>query len=299
LKDIKIDGGMFFMGPTGRSNIPDFMYTIRNPNQKAKSLGMFINYVAPIVRYLNVSKVPFFILSEDPRYVAPAMQDLINVEKFALSQFNHIVDTERVKSEVEIRTIITHKVPYEYAKVETLFLLNEKKESLVPTRKRIPFMMILHGNEERFAIIKKWFIDTKIPVKVYGKWDDYEVQYPDIFKNVPMADMMQDVKSTKYTLILGRRFSNFVTQKYWETINLGIVPFIHSEYDSDKLLPIPDFLRVKSPTDLLSKIEFLDANPEDYKKILIELDLSLLCDYYNGNYINELLTKSIQRLVNE
>lgn len=297
LKLKQIDCGIFFMGPTGRSNIPDFIYTVRNPDQKAKSLMMFENYVAPIIYYLNNSQIPFFILSEDPRYVPPAMKDLYNVERFALSQFNSVIKTERVKSFEENKTYITHDVVYYYSKIETLFLLNEHKPDLQHQPNRdIPFLMILHGNPERFNIIKQWFIDTKIPVQVFGQWKEYEKDYPDIFKNIPMKNLSKEISRTKYTLILGRKYSNFVTQKFWETIQLGIIPFIHNEYDSDRLLPVPDILRVSSPQQLLEKITFLNNNENEYRNLLKHFDSVLLDEYYNGTYIENLLTSSIKKL---
>lgn len=287
---IKIDCGMFFMGPTSSSsNIPNY-------TMKSKPLRMFANYAAPIIHFLNSFEIPYFFISEDPRYIPPAMRDLYHFEKFVLSQYNAKITCERITKE-NILKLKSKVISYKYSRIETLFLLGEKKKKLSSINKTNSFRMFLHGDKERFKIIKNWFIDTNTKINIFGKWDEEILEkYPEYFRSIPMSKMNEKVLSTKYTFILGRRFSNFTTQKYWEMINLGIVPFIHPSYDSDRLLPIPEFLRVKDVKELKEKIKFLQDNDKEYKKILAELDDSLKEEYYDGTFINKMLEESIQEL---
>ena len=48
----------------------------------------------------------------------------------------------------------------------------------------------------------------------------------------------------------------------------GIIPFFHPGYDTEKILPVPDILRINSPEDMWEKIDYLEANPEEYQKVL-------------------------------
>lgn len=293
---LKFDCGIFFMGPLGNVNIPNFSFILKDNSTYAKVLAMFENYAAPMIMFLNKTNIPYFTISEDPRYIPSQARDLINVEKFALSQFNKTIKTRRIKSEKEITTMVYHDVPYYYSKVETIFMMNRKKEfNEFIKKKDINFAIYMHGNPERFEVIKEWFIDKKNPVKVYGDWKEHEEQYPETFIHKPMSEMMDRIHRTKYTLILGRRYSDFVTQKFWESIHFGIVPFVYN-YDSSNLLPIPSILRVNSVERMHRVMKFLEDNPEKYERLIKHFDKVLDDGFYNGNIVCDIVSESVEKI---
>lgn len=300
-ENIKFDVGLFFAGPDGTVNIPNFTKKKSNKEEYAKPLVIQYNYAAPIIAFLNKTNIPWFGISEDPRYIPANHQDLSNVEKFELSQFNKIVN-HKVCIDRENRILQEFPVKYNYSKTELLFALGEKKNNLKnidPSSKTNHFMMLLHGNEKRFEIIKKWFIDNNIDVKIFGIWKEYEKQYPNIFKNVQMSKMLEEVYKTKYTLILGRRYPEFVTSKFWESIHYGIIPFIHKDYDSEHYLPIPEILRINNAEEMIKMMKIIDNDDELYKSILSYFDDVLKEEYYNGVYFNNLINDSINKCIGD
>jgi hypothetical protein len=125
-------------------------------------------------------------------------------------------------------------------------------------------MTINGGGKIRSTMIKEWILDKVPDCKIYGSWDDewYE-KYPKNFFKVAIRDMEPIMWDTKYTLIAPMMNTKFVTQKFWKMIYYGIIPFFHAQYDTDKILPVPNFLRCKSPDDLYKKIERLENNPDE------------------------------------
>lgn len=81
-------------------------------------------------------------------------------------------------------------------------------------------------------------------------------------------------------------------------INYGIIPFMHPFYDQQHHIPCPDFIRVNSPKELLEKIDYLENNKKEYNKLLNELNDMLKTEYYDGTFINKIITNGIKRLKN-
>ena len=113
--------------------------------------------------------------------------------------------------------------------------------------------------------------------------------------NLNRGRLSNYLKDVKYTFIIPIQ-KGWVTAKFWEMINYGIIPFMHPYYDQQKHIPCPDFLRVNSPEELLEKINYLEDNPEEYKKLLNELSLMLKDEYYDGTFINNLIIDGINKL---
>jgi phosphoglycolate phosphatase-like HAD superfamily hydrolase len=73
-----------------------------------------------------------------------------------------------------------------------------------------------------------------------------------------------------------------VTSKYAEMLHYGIIPFLHPSYDTQfNVFPEGHFIRCKSPEDLKKKIDFLNENPEQYKKLFYSLQEKYLKDSYD------------------
>lgn len=103
--------------------------------------------------------------------------------------------------------------------------------------------------------------------KVYGSWDDkiYE-ENPWIEKKF-IVDMKDEIADCRYSLVYSQ-VRGFVTAKAYELICLGIIPFIHPDYDPERLLGLPEFLYVNTPEEMLAKMRRMDENPDGYRKVI-------------------------------
>jgi len=77
----------------------------------------------------------------------------------------------------------------------------------------------------------------------------------------------------------------FVTAKPWEMIILGILPFLHPDYDCYNLLKFPEYLYLKDEKDFLNKINELEKNPQKYKDLMKQLQDMLKPEYFDGSFI--------------
>lgn len=296
--NVKLDLGLVFSGPNGATTIPYKIIGIRNPNEFTTPIEMVGTYSAPLVNTLNKTGVPHILLCEDPRYIPITNRDTYNVEKGVLSQLNENVKTLRIQS-YEQQDRKEHTLKYTYSKIETIFLMREKKVDFRNIEKTNKIALALNGGwKVRETAVEEWVL-KKIPdCKIYGHWEDswYE-KYPNNFENVAIRDMEPLMWNTKYTLIPPTNKSNFVTQKFWKMLYYGIVPFFHSKYDTDKLLPIPDFLRCKSPADFHTKIEYLENNPKNYKLLLNEMYKILDDGYFDGSIVINEINKGLREFI--
>jgi hypothetical protein len=269
---LKFDLGLIYYGPMPNVGITDKGILKLNGSGIAKSLDMFKLYYAPIMYTLNQSQIPWIGLCGDPKYVPSIARDMLNEPKVIMSQTKGKFKTKRIKSYDDSLTLNEVYENHSYAAIETIFMLNEKKTDWRNINKDILFTIGLNGGQSRDKFIRKWFIDKgRTDVKVYGKWsDEFTNKYPDMFEEKRISEVEDEFFRTKYTIIPPphRPKGNFVTQKFWKMIMYGIIPFFHPGYDTEKILPVPNILRINSPEDMWKKIDYLEANPEEYQKVL-------------------------------
>ena len=271
----------------------------KKDGNEAKILQCFQNYAGPVVDFLNKSNINYFTLTPDPRYHPIQARDLFNIAKFSLMQYNQTDEASRIKS-IENQENIKFPVPGYYSGIEKVFFLDKEKKDITSYNKTKKFMMVLNeggnGGLKRGPLLKEYILDFFPDIEVYGKWEDK--WYDDSrFKGPLKFNELQKVLSeVKYTFIIPIE-KGWVTAKFWEMINYGIIPFMHPYYDDQKHIPCPEFLRVKNPQDLHNKIEFLEKNPEEYKKLLLQLNDMLKDEYYNGDYINKTIMDGVKKII--
>lgn len=303
-KDIKIDVGIFFAGPVGSVNIPDVNVLRNDPKKEAKVLLMFKNYSAPIFHYLNVKNTPHFIINEDPRYAPMLCRDLINDEAFQLSQFKGILKQKKIKSYDEPNIVLPKMTEFRYSRVETIHMIGENKVDWRNIDKTNRMMLVLNeggrgGHGGRGPTVEEWILNHDSSVKVYGKWKpEWQDKYPGNFIPTKMSDLTDDMFKTRYTLIIPVQ-KNWVTAKYWNSIEYGMIPFFHPTYDTQHNLKVPDILRPKNPQDMWRTIEELDNDPEKFKKLQQYLWLQLKDEYYDGSFIRNLMSESVKEVIGE
>ena len=104
--------------------------------------------------------------------------------------------------------------------------------------------------------------------------------------------MKPEIAKAKYTLVYSQ-VPGFVTAKPWEMIVIGLIPFLHPDYDCHHLLDLPEYLYVKDEQDFLNKVRELDANPEKYKALLNECIAAIKPEYLDGSLINNFIFSHI------
>ena len=222
--------------------------------------------------------------------------------------YKHIPDAEH------LHTFNVTKVKGIYSGVEKIFMMGlpkDWKERIDIERKlnsKNKFIVLSNGhgcarinhpdsNSTRFNGYNKWILEnfkgTEYEnTKIYGKWDEkfYE-DYPQI-EDRKLIDLTEEIADAKYSFVYSI-IPGFVTVKAWEMITIGLIPFLHPEYDKDNLLKLPEFVYVKTPQELLEKVRFLDANPEEYVKLLNECINKIRSSWIDGSALNNFIFNKI------
>lgn len=194
--------------------------------------------------------------------------------------------------------------PLTYKPIEKLWLQGKQKVDWRNFNKTNEFIVTCNAPSDqsldKFFYIKKWVLDIFNDAIVYGRWTCTKKMAEEISKyNVGhrfiergMCEMEDLMFNTKYTIVIppSKRYPEFVTQKVYSMLYYGIIPFWCSDdYDKDNLYSeFPEFIKVKTPEELISKINYLNNNPDEYKKLLYQLYELLEDKYFDVRFIHEL-----------
>jgi hypothetical protein len=308
IKDLDLDFIFFYTGPSSTVNIENYINKVDGTG-KVKSLDFFKYYAAPIIKAMNEleKKVPIVGLLVDNRYIL-ACKDWNdnNRPTYYLAQ-NTFTKTEEFFCNPPLREIGTIESTYEYSGIETVFLLDKKRydtDELFEMKKTNSFMMLQNqgkgsGGMDRWDPVRDYIVENGIETDIYGKWDDdLKKEYPQWFKGEKRIETMTDeLLATKYTFCVPIK-EGMVTSKYAEMLHYGIIPFLHPSYDTDfNVFPDGHFIRCKSPEDLKKKVQFLNDNPEHYKKLFYNLQEKYLKDsYYTGEHVDNKIWEAYERV---
>ena len=311
IKDLDLDFIFFYTGPSSTVNIPDYINKVDGTG-RVKSLDFFKYYAAPIIKAMNEleKKVPIVGLLVDNRYIL-ACKDWNdnNRPTYYLAQ-NTFTKTEEFFCNPPLRDIDTIESTYEYSGIETVFLLDKKRydtDELFEMKKTNSFMMLQNqgkgsGGMDRWDPVRDYIVKNDIETDIYGKWDDnLKEEYPKWFKGEKRIESMTDeLLATKYTFCVPIK-EGMVTSKYAEMLHYGIIPFLHPSYDTDfNVFPDGHFIRCKSPEDLKKKVQFLNDNPDHYKKLFYNLQEKYLKDsYYTGEHVDNKIWEAYERVTNK
>lgn len=307
---IKFNSGLFFAGPVSTSTVYGKSRLISDPTQFAKPLDMTCKYAAPVIIFLNETKIPWNIIINDPRFFPSSIRDLFNLPKKGLSQYTETIETKRWTT-YEDQTLIHQKVPSEYAMMETIFLIDKERGNFETNtssldaffgdepsnEKDINFMVVCNeGRPSRYPDLKKYILDKVEDIEIYGKWDERTIGDDSRFKgSKKFQDLQAMLPRVKYTFCIPIK-KNWVTAKFWEMAHYGIIPFLHPTYDTQNNLKCPEYLRVKNASDLFDKIKHLEENPEHYQILRDKLDKMIKDEFYNGSYLNNIIMNSMKEI---
>lgn len=253
------------------STIPGYRWvpaTSTKEVRRTKVLAMAANYAAPITDYLNRSKVKWVYMATDPRYIdmiKPA--DLTNHPTLVVGSSSGYINRW---------THATEYLPYEqsnqlqYANfptdvvrwpLEKLNLFNPLPFSL-PRVRLTKFAVVLNkilSYDYRARQATEWLPEE---TTIYGN-----LEIPGFQSTFVPADSLDRIFSkVRYTLVMplynhgyGRQWLTF---KPYEMIRLGVIPFLHPDYDVEQNLDIDPFVRVSSRKELEKKMDMLEKNPD-------------------------------------
>lgn len=301
--NITADFAIVFVGMCSNVNIKGFLK--KKDGTDYSPLMCFQNYTAPILYTLNHLGCPVYTLAEDARYITVNAKDLYNRERMIFTQINGEFETTvpHVQSETDL-TMKKSKHKAKYAHLEKIFLmgLDENWRENINIEAKFhtdvqPFIVLSNGcgtgkinspgtYSSRLPVYKKYIIDNfkGTPyenTKIYGLWDkEIYAEYPQIEDKL-MLNLGKEVSEAKYTLVYSQA-PGFVTCKPWEMITIGLLPFIHPDYDCYHLLDLPEYLYLKDEKDLLNKVNELEANPQMYKDLMQQCFDLIKPEYLNG-----------------
>ena len=313
--DINIDFALIMSGMCSAINVPNFLKN-QKTGEYVKILNAYKNYCGPYIYTLNQMGIPFYLISEDARYITTNASDLYNRERIIFTQTNGYYEPiEHIKSETNWEKT-TEKLKCVYGYVERIFMMGldkSWKENIDIERKlksKGEHLIVISngcgqkdpnrangGKSSRLPGYKKYIIDNLKDTeysgtKIYGVWDDktYE-KYPQIIDK-PLVELNDEVADARYSLVYSI-LPGFVTVKAWEMIIKGLIPFIHPEYDKDHLLGLPEYCYLKDENDLLNKMRELDADSEKYINLLNDCFECISEDDLNGKRMNNFIFNTI------
>lgn len=311
-KELKFDFALIFNGYVGSHVICE---CIEKQDGTGCRLVMnaFKRYAGPYVHVLNKLNVPLYTMAEDPRYILINAQDLFNRERMVLTQMtdrDFVSNVKHIKSYEDHSWVKVSPTKCRYADIEKIFLMGidpKWREKIDIGRKlnntENPKCIILsngHGTKMlnsgstitngRLPGYKEYVLDglkdtPYANTHIFGKWKDTpEIsRYPQIQEKM-ICDLDDEIADAKYTLVYSI-VKGFVTIKPYEMIVKGLIPFLHPDYDPDRLLNLPDYVYVKDPADFANKMRELDEDNDKYIKLLNECLDCVKPEFMDGSYV--------------
>ena len=316
--NIKFDFALLFTGYVGYHCLN--MCCKRPDGKYYTPLNAFKRYCGPYVHLINSLNIPLYTIAEDPRYITINTEELFVRERLILTQ---MVDCTVPVAQKYITSYEDHThiektpIPCTYAGVEKIFLMGIDKnwrdkidiERKINNTKNPKCIVISNGHgtsglnsgavqkDGRLPGYLEYIVnglkDTEYAdTHVYGLWEKVTLEkYPYTFQDKKMIDLADEIADAKYSLVYSI-VPNFITIKPYEMIIQGLVPFIHPDYDKNRILELPEYLYVNSPAEFASKMAELDANPDMYRKLINECFDCIKPEYLDGSYlVNNIMSK--------
>ena len=274
--NIHIDFGLFYAG-----QVDGRVYPTDKRNVRCSTL----NYATPIIDFLNESKIPYFLIGEDPQYLYTQTNKLINKPRLVLT--TQACDLDGIKG-----------INVEHDK---WVLANEKRlDSLTYLNRNSTINVFTNWKPKKIDKIQSYIWNYWPDTKVYGSWQDskhaWRPKIEPYSKNIlttPIYEMNKEMYNTKYTLMLSHTKGWRSASKFWKMLLFGIVPFFIPGDDDDHLFNAPEFLYVNSPKELYEKITELENNNSKYIELWYKLQAMLKDDYFNGKFLDTILVNTI------
>ena len=308
IDNINIDTSFVMLAAFGSRSIWDLNYIndgvhLASPLEQDKRS-------AAIIYYFSVHpEVKFCACIDDPRCVKHYPLDLLHVPDVVLSQSNESFSIQVYNGYGEASKQKSVKsLNCEFSHFEKVFLIDKPLIDWRKDKRKNLFIETVHGIPERTQIIYDWIYKYDNSAKIYGKWwltnkacaakiDKLGMNH-EIFEDVPILKMEHLVWNSKYTFVLpvDAKYPSFVTQKIWAMLYYGIVPFYcPAMYDSTHIIKdAPELLKVNSPEEMWTRIEYLEKNPQEYDKLREQMFAMLKPEYFKPEFLVNLIYNRIK-----
>ena len=299
-KGFQLDNTIMMVGQVGTVTIPGKITQVKHlkegitDGKPASVIDMTKNYTSPIAIWLNEVQPPYVEIVNDPRYVMNQSRDIFHLPTVSLGQYDYEYEVSSIRN-YEDQNRYERKVSSTYAGMETCFCVNYEHSEQFNLNRKVPFMVILNeAKPSRYNLLKEWVLDDHDDVEIYGKWDHPNTKTDTRFKgSIHLDDVMAKMNNVKFTFIIPIA-KGWVTSKYIEMVHAGVIPFLHPTYDEQNHLPIPNFLRPKTPTEFKERMTRLLNNEDEYESVITGLR-KLICkpEYYDGTFLNNKIMTAI------
>jgi hypothetical protein len=276
-----------------------------NKGKHIKTLMAAAKYAGPLHHFINETKLPYMILTLDPRCYPKPTKDILIPPKRILSLTNETMEVEH-RISYESDEMIIDKVPAVYSGLETLYVVEEDGEPAgldsffdePDVERDINMVLWLNeGKPSRYPDLKEFVLDSVNDVQVYGVWNE-KVLKDSRIKQIAMSELSWQFPRTKYTFCIPIK-TGWATGKFWEMIKHGIIPFMHPTYDDQKNIGFPEELRVKDSNDLLEKIILYNSDKPLYNRLHKQLKDMITPDKKSGKYMNDIIMKNAVEVLND
>ncbi len=301
-KGFQLDYTIMMVGQVGTVTIPGKITQVKHlkegitDGKPASVIDMTKNYTSPISIWLNEVQPPYVEIVNDPRYVMNQSRDIFHLPNKSLGQYDYEYEVSSIK-DYEDQHRYERKVKSTYEGMETCFCVNYPYKEAFNIMRSVPFMVILNeAKPSRYNLLKEWVLDDFDDVEIYGKWDHDNTTTDSRFKgSIHLDDVMEKMNNVKFTFIIPIA-KGWVTSKYIEMVHAGVIPFLHPSYDEQNHLPIPDFLRPKTPAEFKERMQRLLDNEGEYQQVIKGLR-KLICkpEYYDGTFLNNKIMTAIDK----
>tara|TARA_Y100000389_G_scaffold96499_1_gene93158 strand:+ start:4059 stop:5420 length:1362 start_codon:yes stop_codon:yes gene_type:complete len=312
---IKADYGIGFTSQGWSTTaLPGYLNTLKPPFKPVKCLDMTLFYASEVIYYLNMTNLKWWLLATDPRYVKPSMRyrDITNLPQKVLGQQDFDISwfgVSELKRDAALENegdYITRNIVSRYSGIEKMNLIDGGVVNPETVDKPHKFTIVsmqlsppTAKEDLRFNILKEYVLDRdpEQKARIYGKWSDFfKADNPQLKGYIATEDLDKTFGETRYTLVLPTA-AGWVTSKYAEMLQLGVVPFLHPDYDTQyHIVPKEHPLRVTSADDFYKKMEYFDANPDKRIKFVQHLQELLISDAYTGKFMLDLINKNLEEV---
>ena len=312
---IKADFGIGFTSQGWSTTaLPGYLNTLKPPYKPVKCLDMTLFYASEIIYYLNKTNLKWWMLATDPRYVRPSMRyrDITNLPQKVLGQQDFdiawfgISELKRDACLENDGDYIIRNIVSEYSGIEKMNLIDGGVLNIDNAKKPHKFTIVsmqlsppTAKEDMRFDILKEYVLDKdpEQKARIFGKWSElFKEGHPQFKGYIATEDLDKTFAETRYTLVLPTA-AGWVTSKYAEMLQLGVVPFLHPDYDTQfHIVPETHPIRVKNADDFYSKMKYLDDNPESRIKLVKHLQEELISDAYTGKFMVDLINRNLDEV---
>jgi len=300
INDIHIDYGIFMIGQIGSATIPNRTMQVNNRDLTAAVIDMTKLYSTPMIEWINRTNIPFIEIINDPRYKLNQSRDITRCPNVSIGQFDFEYAKKYFKS-FDDQDLITDYVKSTYSGVEKMFCLDYNKPTTSVADRNVHAMIALNeGKPSRYNILNEWVLKHDENIDIYGQWNENIINSDARFRgSVHVSEIQRRFGNVRSTFIIPIA-PGWVTSKYIEMIQAGVIPFLHPTYDTQNHTNLDSFYRPSTPEQLHDRIASIYNDDVLYLHHIRYLSNKYLTDdLYDGSFINKSIMTSIDSTYSE